>query len=312
MRDHALIGKFVGFWPTEKALRNWINIKWRPKGQITLLLGPKGFFTAIFNCLEDRNRVFDGGPYFFNSAGLFLREWVGCFNPNKEDLSYALVWIRLYSLPWEYWEEESLKAIGSVLGDFVKVAEETKTIRYTSYASYARICVYMDLKQRLPDTVCLFHEDQDWIQVIDYEHVPFRCRKCHALGHLFKDCPLNNKATAQNSQEKQSQDGFTKVTNRRRGSKKSTAPPKTAPEDLSKPSTSKQQFRVNPRSDRGSAKESGTGPKKTTIMDPPQGEGGAVPPPGENQQGPEVNPIEEQVKNDRTTEETQNTKEDQA
>lgn len=181
MRDHALIGKFIRFWPTKKALRSWINSKWRPKGQITLLLGPKGFFTAIFNCLEDRNRVFDGGPYFFNSAGLFLREWVARFNPDKEDLSYAPVWIRLYSLPWEYWEEESLKSIGSVLGDFVKVAEETKTVRYTSYASYARICVYMDLKQPLPDTVRLYHQDQDWIQVIDYEHVPFRCRKCHAL-----------------------------------------------------------------------------------------------------------------------------------
>lgn len=49
---------------------------------------------------------------------------------------------------------------------------------------------------------------------------------------------MNNKPEAQNNQEQQSQDGFTKVTNRRRGSKKSTAPPKTAPEDRSKPSTS--------------------------------------------------------------------------
>lgn len=169
MQDHALIGKFMGFWPNEKALRGWINHKWKTKGEITLLLGPKGFFTAIFNSLEDRNRVFDGGPYFFNSAGLYLREWVARFNPDKEDLSYAPVWIRLYSLPWEYWGEESLKSIGSVIGDFVKVAEETKTVRYSTYASYARICVYMDLKQPFPDTVRLFHEDHDWIQVIDYE-----------------------------------------------------------------------------------------------------------------------------------------------
>src|ERR1700728_4655392 len=74
--------------------------------------------------------------------------------------------------------------------------------------------------------------------MFDYEHVPFRCRKCHALGHLFRDCPLNNKPETQNNQEPQSQDGFTKVTNRRRGSKKSNASPKTAPEDKSQPSTS--------------------------------------------------------------------------
>ena len=28
-----------------------------------------------------------------------------------------------------------------------------------------------------------------WQQVLDYEGVPFRFRKCHEVGHLFKDCP---------------------------------------------------------------------------------------------------------------------------
>lgn len=68
-----LIGKFVSLWPIEKALRSQINVKWHPKGHITLQLGPKGFFIAIFNCLEDRNKVLDGGPYFFNVVGMFLR-----------------------------------------------------------------------------------------------------------------------------------------------------------------------------------------------------------------------------------------------
>jgi len=235
MRDHALIGKFISIWPNEKALRTWNNVKWHPKGHISLHLRPKGFFTAVFNCLEDRNRVFEGGPYFFNSAGLFLREWTDRFDLDKEDLSWAPVWIRLYSLPWEYWEEESLKAIGSALGDFVKIAEDTKTQRYTSYA---RICIYVDLKQPLPDTVSLSHEDVEWIQLIDYEHVPFRCRKFHDLGHLYRDCLLNSKPMAQGDQENQIADGFTKVTNRRRGNKKNPFHTKSTQKDPPKPSTS--------------------------------------------------------------------------
>lgn len=187
MRDHAIIGKFIGIWPNEKALRAWINVKWHPKGHITLHMGPKAFFTAVFNCLEDRNRVLDGGPYFFNYAGLFLKEWIDRFNPDKEDLSCAPVWIRLYSLPLEYWEEESLKVIGNALGDFVKIPEETKTHRYTSYA---RICVYMDLKQALPDMVSLFHEDVEWIQRIDYEHVPFRCKKMSWVRTPLQRLPI--------------------------------------------------------------------------------------------------------------------------
>lgn len=85
MKDHALIGKFIGFWPTWKALRGWITATWKPKGHFTLHLGPKGFFTTDFNCIEDRNRVLDGGPYFFNAVGLYLRDWIARFDPAKED-----------------------------------------------------------------------------------------------------------------------------------------------------------------------------------------------------------------------------------
>jgi len=102
MKDHALIGKFIGLWPIEKALHGWIIAKWKPKGHITLQLVPMDFFTAVFNCIEDQNRVLDRGPYFFNVASPYLRDWIERFNPDKEDLSLAPVWICLYSLPLEY------------------------------------------------------------------------------------------------------------------------------------------------------------------------------------------------------------------
>lgn len=73
MRDYALVGKFLGLWPSERDLIKWIQHWWKPKGHYELQLGSKGFFTIILHNLEDRNRIFDGGSYFFNSAGLFLR-----------------------------------------------------------------------------------------------------------------------------------------------------------------------------------------------------------------------------------------------
>jgi hypothetical protein len=75
MRDYALVGKFLGLWPSERDLIKWIQHWWKPKGHYDLQLGSKGFFTIILHNLEDRNRIFDGGPYFYNSAGLFLRFW---------------------------------------------------------------------------------------------------------------------------------------------------------------------------------------------------------------------------------------------
>ena len=73
MREHALIGKFLGLWPAERDLNKWIKHWWNPKGDYELQLSSKGFFTIILYNLEDKDRIFENGLYFFNSAGLFLR-----------------------------------------------------------------------------------------------------------------------------------------------------------------------------------------------------------------------------------------------
>ena len=84
MRDNTLVGKFLGLWPFERDLVKWIQYWWKPKGHYDLQLGLKGFFTIIFHNLEDRNRIFDGGPYFYNSTGLFLRFWTEKFSPERK------------------------------------------------------------------------------------------------------------------------------------------------------------------------------------------------------------------------------------
>jgi len=89
MRDHALICKFVGFWLAEKDLAKWIHQRWKPKGHIDLKLGAKGFFTVIFSNLEDKERIFEGGPYFMNNASLFMRQWEDRYNPDQQKMLAA-------------------------------------------------------------------------------------------------------------------------------------------------------------------------------------------------------------------------------
>ena len=102
MKERALIGKFVGIWPTKKTLVWWINSTWKPHGHFDLQLGAKGFFTIIFFNEEDKTKIFENGPCFYNSVGLFLRPWKETFDPNKENMTIAPVWIRMYSLPTKY------------------------------------------------------------------------------------------------------------------------------------------------------------------------------------------------------------------
>ena len=222
LKDHALIGKFIGFWPNEKALSWWINTTWKPQGHYDLQLGAKGFFTVVFFNPEDRVRIFDNGPYFFHSAGLYLRIWKDRFNPDTENMTIAPVWLRLYSLPTEYWKEEILTDIGNALGEFVKISEQTKQVRYVSYA---RLCVYLDISKDLPEAIELTHDDEEWVQTIDYEQLPFRCRRCHEHGHLFRYCPLNTQAGKSEIEgDGKDAEGFVRVTNRKRAAKKPSGP----------------------------------------------------------------------------------------
>jgi hypothetical protein len=120
MKKNALIVKLLGLWPSKGDLMHWIKTWWNMKGDYDVQLGLKGFFTIIFYNLEDKDRVFEDGPYFYNSARLFLKFWMDCFNPEKEKFVTALVWIHLYSLPQELWLENILMGIGNTLGQYVK------------------------------------------------------------------------------------------------------------------------------------------------------------------------------------------------
>jgi len=75
MQDHALSCKFIGLWPSEKSLINWIQNKWNLNGQIDMELGENGFFTLNFSNLEDRMRVFKGDLYIFSNVELFIEFW---------------------------------------------------------------------------------------------------------------------------------------------------------------------------------------------------------------------------------------------
>ena len=92
----------MGLWPSEKAIHTWIKYHWKPKGSIELHLGSKGFFTIVFANIEDKDRVFEGGPYFYAATGLYMRPWIMNFVPKRETFTSVPVWVRLYSLRFDY------------------------------------------------------------------------------------------------------------------------------------------------------------------------------------------------------------------
>jgi hypothetical protein len=69
----------------------------------------------------------------------------------------------------------------------------------------------------------------EWIQSVDYEHVPFRCRKCHEHGHLFRDFPKKKPVLDPKKSDITNEDGFKKVANKRCQNRKSPTVDKPTP-----------------------------------------------------------------------------------
>eukprot|EP00253_Pinus_taeda_P027077 PITA_27077 len=159
-----------------------------------------------------------------------MKFWEERYNPEKETMLDAPVWVRLFGLPDEFWDLEILEGIGNTIGSFVKAAEATKRGKYNAYA---RICVYINLGDPLPDNVEVEYHDTIWKQPIDYEHIPFRCRICHEYGNLYRQCPLNKEEESKKSQVAQqrntvrmddSERGFQQVVRKRKQNKEGPKP----------------------------------------------------------------------------------------
>lgn len=78
----------------------------------------------------------------------------------------------------------------------------------------------MHLTKELTGSLSLFHDDYEWVQTLDYEHIPFCCRNYHEHGHLFKDFPLNLQSKISASETNKDVEGFTKVPSHRKQTKK--------------------------------------------------------------------------------------------
>lgn len=72
-----------------------------------LMVATNNYFVVVFFNMANRNRVFEGGPYFYNHVGLFIKPWHMGFNIAEEFLSRVLVWVHL--LPLEFWREDILQ-----------------------------------------------------------------------------------------------------------------------------------------------------------------------------------------------------------
>ena len=85
------------------------------------------------------------------------------------------------------WNETRFAEIGNYLGEYVcSDYSHHETGKYT----VAKIMVKIDLRMGLSAEINVQSKDGDFVQLLDYVGVLFRCHRCHVHGHLVANCPL--------------------------------------------------------------------------------------------------------------------------
>jgi hypothetical protein len=120
-----------------------------------------------------------------DSTPVVLKMWTPLFDARRERFDIALLWVRLPGLPMDFWSPSIFKNIGYALGVFLEADASYENSRDMTMA---RILVSLDVREGLAEEMEISHGGRSHIQSLDYDGVSFRCRRCHAYGHLIDQC----------------------------------------------------------------------------------------------------------------------------
>ncbi|KAI9094201.1 hypothetical protein K1719_026783 [Acacia pycnantha] len=154
---------------------------WQLKGSYQLIDMESGFYLASFDLEEDYLKALTGGPWMIFGAYLTIQPWSLDFDSSISTISKVVVWVRLPGLSFKYYHKSTLRVIGALLGDVVKIDYRTEN---RGRGKYARLAVIVDLQKPLIP----------WLKVdgrsygVEYEGLPHICFKCGMVGHVEERC----------------------------------------------------------------------------------------------------------------------------
>ncbi|GLJ37117.1 hypothetical protein SUGI_0752610 [Cryptomeria japonica] len=130
-----VISRVVGPQMSRITIKDWISKHWGLRLIVKFI--PRNVFIVVFEDGLERNKIL-----------LYDRP----------------VWIRMYNLPFEYWEDKCLEKIGHSLGTLLEIDEDI--IEKDSY-------VYVQMKiaalKEIPSQISLVTSEGIWLQHVEIE-----------------------------------------------------------------------------------------------------------------------------------------------
>ncbi|GKV19005.1 hypothetical protein SLEP1_g29305 [Rubroshorea leprosula] len=177
-----LLGKSINF----RILHARLLKEWRTEQEYEVIDVGMGYFIVRFATPEDCSRILTGGPYKFFDHYLAIQPWEPSFHPAREKAPKTAVWVKLHGVPSMCFHEAIVLYLASKLGKPIKVDSITLL---GMREKFARVCVEVDLSQKLPSTFDLDLEELPQTMVlVQYEGLHRICFHYGEFGHTEDYC----------------------------------------------------------------------------------------------------------------------------
>ncbi|GLJ44947.1 hypothetical protein SUGI_0946100 [Cryptomeria japonica] len=134
---------------------------------------------------SERCRILNQENWFVNGNPIYLQPWTPNFDPTPLAVYDSPIWIRLYNLPIEYWDDVVLEKIGRSLGTLLEI---DKQIIENNLYKFARLRIVA--VQRIPTQIILSTVTGEWRQQVEIEKVISPCSRCGSHLHSVVNCRM--------------------------------------------------------------------------------------------------------------------------
>jgi hypothetical protein len=176
-----LVERIVG----KESIRSAMINGWKPMGYLSFKVLGDNLFLIEFKYEEDKLRVLEGRPWFFEDNLFSVAEFDGLSPANELLFDEETFWIRMFELPLACMGRE----MGYKLGSTVGVVEEVDTNEQgIGWGKFLRVHIRINIMKPLARGRMLRLKERSYWIPFQYEKIPKFCYQCGIIWHGMRDC----------------------------------------------------------------------------------------------------------------------------
>lgn len=187
--ESFIIGQFYADPPPQALIHTIVNGIWSRqfKDIAVSKLEGNAFLFRIPNS-QTRRRVLNQRLWQIEGQTMFVADWQPGMIPVKPELTTAPIWLELRNVPLQFFNEDGLERIASLVGD--PKALHPATANKTNL-EVAKVFTIIDPRKSLPEAVNVQFESGDIVRIdVSSPWMPPICSHCKEVGHSLKRCRL--------------------------------------------------------------------------------------------------------------------------